>query len=74
MEVLGLLPMFGAEREDIAGGMTSDAHEHVAEVVEGVDAVASGIGSNAAKRDHFKTGQRVFVSETNSLLSFGGSD
>jgi hypothetical protein len=35
---------------------------------------ASGIGSKAAKRDHFKTGQRAFVSETGSFLSFGDSD
>jgi hypothetical protein len=35
---------------------------------------ASGIGSKAAKRDHFKTGQRAFVSETDSFLSFGDGD
>jgi hypothetical protein len=35
---------------------------------------ASGIGSKAAKRDHFKTGQRAFVSETGSFLSFGDGD
>jgi hypothetical protein len=35
---------------------------------------ASGIGSKAAKRDHFKTGQRAFVSETGSFLSFRDGD
>ncbi len=34
----------------------------------------SGIGSKAAKRDHFKTGQRAFVSETGSFLSFRDGD
>ena len=40
VEVLGwLLPVFGTEGEDVASGVIADAHEHVAQVVEGVDAV-----------------------------------
>lgn len=40
VEVLQLLlPGLGAEVEDIAGGMAADAHDDVAEVVEGVDSV-----------------------------------
>src|ERR1700684_2606281 len=40
VEVLGwLLPVFGTEGEDVSSGAIADAHEHVAQVVEGVDAV-----------------------------------
>ena len=40
VEVLGwLLPVFGTEGENVAGGMLADADKHVAQVVEGVDAV-----------------------------------
>jgi hypothetical protein len=34
-----LLPAFGAEGEDVASGLLADAREHVAQVLEGVDAV-----------------------------------
>ena len=40
VEVLGwLLPVFGTEGEDVASGVIADAHEHIAQVVEGIDAV-----------------------------------
>src|SRR5579863_6809883 len=40
VEVLGwLLPVFGTECEDVSSGVIADAHEHVAQVVEGIDAV-----------------------------------
>jgi hypothetical protein len=40
VEVLGwLVPVFGAECEDVASGVIADAHEHIAQVVEGIDAV-----------------------------------
>jgi hypothetical protein len=34
-----LLPVLGPEGEDVAGGMLADVDEHVAQVIEGIDAV-----------------------------------
>src|SRR5262249_19400940 len=39
-----LLPGFGAEGEDVAGGVRADAHEDVTQIVEGVNAVQSARG------------------------------
>jgi DNA repair protein RadC len=59
---------------DEFGGARGLARAGIGEIAERSGLGPSGIGSKAAKRDHFKTGQRAFVSETGSFLSFGDGD